>query len=64
MLLPERAWSSSPLAAFPGLDDCCMVENEGVDLGLDASVEDIGENFDKITDLTGAAPRGMLQLGG
>jgi NAD(P)-dependent dehydrogenase (short-subunit alcohol dehydrogenase family) len=42
----------------------CVVENQGVDLGLDASVEDIADNFDKITDLTGAAPRGMLQLGG
>ncbi len=41
----------------------CVVENEGVNLGPDASVEDIGENFSKITDLSGAKPRGMLQLG-
>ena len=41
----------------------CVVENEGVSLGPNASVEDIGENFGKITDLTGAKPRGMLQLG-
>ena len=30
----------------------------------DATVEDIADSFDKITDLTDAAPRGMLQLGG
>jgi len=41
----------------------CIVENQGVNLGADASVEDIGENFSSITDLSGAQPRGMLQLG-
>ena len=41
----------------------CVVENEGVNLGPNASVEDIGENFGKIADLSGAKPRGMLQLG-
>lgn len=40
-----------------------IVENEGVDLGADATVEDIGENFEKISDITGAKPRNMLQLG-
>ena len=40
----------------------CIVENEGVDLGVDATVEDIGENYARISDLTGAKPRGMLQL--
>ena len=40
----------------------CVVENEGVDLGKEASAEDVGANFDKITDLSGAKPRGMLQL--
>ena len=40
----------------------CIVENEGVDLGHDATAEDIGANIDKITDLSGAKPRGMLQL--
>jgi hypothetical protein len=39
------------------------VESEGVNLGLDASAEDVGANFEKISDLTGAKPRGMLQLG-
>jgi NAD(P)-dependent dehydrogenase (short-subunit alcohol dehydrogenase family) len=40
----------------------CIVENQGVDLGIDASVEDVAENFAKITDLSGVKPRGMLQL--
>ncbi len=41
----------------------CIVENEGVDLGDSPSVEAVGENFEKIADLTGAKPRGQLQLG-
>jgi NAD(P)-dependent dehydrogenase (short-subunit alcohol dehydrogenase family) len=40
----------------------CIVENEGVDLGTDVSVEDVAENFAKITDLSAVKPRGMLQL--
>jgi NAD(P)-dependent dehydrogenase (short-subunit alcohol dehydrogenase family) len=40
----------------------CLVENEGVDLGADASAEDIADNYEKISDLTGAKPRNMLQL--
>ena len=40
----------------------CMVENEGVDLGADATVEDIADNYDAIVDLSGAKPRNMLQL--
>ena len=38
------------------------VENEGVTFENDASVEDIGAHFEKITDIAGAQPRGMLQL--
>lgn len=41
----------------------CIVENRGVDLGLDATVEDIGQNIDQIVDLSEAKPRNMLQLG-
>jgi len=41
----------------------CIVENEGVNLGTGATVEDIAENYGRISDLTGAKPRGMLQLG-
>jgi NAD(P)-dependent dehydrogenase (short-subunit alcohol dehydrogenase family) len=40
----------------------CLVENAGVDLGTDASVDDIADNYAKISDLTGAQPRNMLQL--
>jgi NAD(P)-dependent dehydrogenase (short-subunit alcohol dehydrogenase family) len=42
----------------------CVVENAGVDLGADATVEDIAEHYGQIADLTGAKPRNMLQLGG
>ena len=41
----------------------CIVENSGVDLGVGATAEDIGANFEMISDLTGAKPRGMLDLG-
>ncbi len=41
----------------------CIVENRGVDLGLDATVEDIGQNIDQIVDLSETKPRNMLQLG-
>jgi NAD(P)-dependent dehydrogenase (short-subunit alcohol dehydrogenase family) len=41
----------------------CIVESAGVNLGADATVEDIAENYAKISDLTGAKPRNMLQLG-
>jgi NAD(P)-dependent dehydrogenase (short-subunit alcohol dehydrogenase family) len=40
----------------------CIVENEGVNLGLEATAEDIGANYEKISDLSNAKPRGMLQL--
>ncbi len=42
----------------------CIVENQGVNLGQDVSVEDVAAQWDKISDLTGAKPRNMLQLGG
>jgi len=40
----------------------CIVENAGVDIGVDADADDIANNYEKISDLTGAKPRGMLQL--
>lgn len=40
----------------------CIVENRGIDLGMEARAEDIGDNWETISDLAGAAPRGMLQL--
>jgi NAD(P)-dependent dehydrogenase (short-subunit alcohol dehydrogenase family) len=42
----------------------CVVENQGVNLGVDATVEDIAEHYAQISDLTGARPRNMLQLRG
>ena len=41
----------------------CIVENAGVELGAEATVEDIGANFERIADLAGAKPRGNLDLG-
>ena len=41
----------------------CIVENGGVNLGVEATAEDIGENFERIADLAGAKPRGSLDLG-
>lgn len=41
----------------------CIVENQGVDIGVDADADDVAANFEQIADLTGAKPRGMLQLG-
>lgn len=34
-----------------------IVENEGIDLGKAASVEDVAANFAKISDMTGAKPK-------
>jgi len=39
-----------------------VVENEGVTFSEDASVEDIGDRFSAIADISDAKPRGMLQL--
>ncbi len=41
----------------------CIVENAGVELGVDADADDVAAAYEKIADLTGAKPRGMLQLG-
>ena len=41
----------------------CIVENEGVDLGLEADADDVADAYQRIADLTGAKPRNMLQLG-
>ncbi len=40
----------------------CIVESEGVDLTQEATAEDVLDNYEKISDLTGAKPRNMLQL--
>lgn len=41
----------------------CVVESAGMELGAKATAEDIGANFERIADLTGAKPRGSLDLG-
>ena len=41
----------------------CIVENEGVHLGVDADADDVAASYERIADLTGAKPRNMLQLG-
>jgi NAD(P)-dependent dehydrogenase (short-subunit alcohol dehydrogenase family) len=41
-----------------------MVENPGVDLGAGATVEDIAENYGRITEMSNLKPRNMLQIGG
>lgn len=41
----------------------CIVENAGMELGAEATAEDIGANFERIADLTGAKPRSNLDLG-
>jgi len=40
----------------------CIVESPGIDLGTDATAEDIANSYAKIIDLAGAKPRNMLQL--
>ena len=39
-----------------------IVENTGAKLGADATPEDIASNFDMISDLQGAKPKGMMQI--
>ena len=39
-----------------------IVENTGANLGADATPEDVASNFDMISDLEGAKPKGMMQI--
>ena len=39
-----------------------IVENTGAQLGVDATPEDIASNYDMISDLEGAKPKGMMQI--
>ena len=39
-----------------------IVENTGTQLGVDATPEDIASNYDMISDLEGAKPKGMMQI--
>jgi len=62
-LCSEKAPNGVVLQAAGGrYSVACIVENSGIDLGTDATVDDIAENYGKISDLTGAQPRNMLQL--
>lgn len=51
-------------AAGGNFSIAAIVENEGAALGAEAKAEDIAEQWSKISDLAGAKPRNMLQLGG
>ena len=62
-LCSEKAPNGVVLQAAGGrYSVACIVENSGIDLGTDATADDIEENYGKISDLTGAQPRNMLQL--
>jgi NAD(P)-dependent dehydrogenase (short-subunit alcohol dehydrogenase family) len=39
-----------------------IFENEGVNIGVDATVDDIAENYEAIVDMADLKPRGMLQV--
>lgn len=39
-----------------------IFENSGVNIGIDATVEDIAEHYEAIVDMADLKPRGMLQL--
>lgn len=51
-------------AAGGNFSIAAIVENQGVNLGVDATADDVAEAWEKIADLEGAKPRNMLQLGG
>ncbi len=51
-------------AAGGNFSVAAIVENQGVNLGAEASADDVAEAWAKISDLEGAQPRNMLQLGG
>ncbi|MDH5672303.1 MAG: SDR family oxidoreductase [Myxococcales bacterium] len=57
-LCSEDAPNGVVLQAMGGrFSVAAVVENKGVDLGADCSVEAVAENWEKISDLTGARPR-------
>ena len=62
-LCSEKAPNGVILQAAGGhYSVACLVENSGVDLGTDATVDDIADSYAAICDLAGAQPRNMLQL--
>lgn len=57
-LCSDEAPTGMTLQAVGGMyQRIAIVEGKGVNLGVDATVEDIAENFDAITDLDGAKPK-------
>jgi NAD(P)-dependent dehydrogenase (short-subunit alcohol dehydrogenase family) len=50
-------------AAGGNFSVAAIVENQGANLGPNATAEDVAEQWEKISDLTGAKQRNMLQLG-
>ncbi|MEE4298518.1 MAG: SDR family NAD(P)-dependent oxidoreductase [Pseudomonadales bacterium] len=64
-LCSEGAPNGAILQAAGGnFSVAAIVENQGANLGLDATADDVAEAWSKIADLEGAKPRNMLQLGG
>jgi len=62
-LCTEQAPNGVILQAAGGrYSTACIMENEGIDLGLHSTVEDVAEHFEEIVDLTHVKTRGMLQL--
>jgi Dehydrogenases with different specificities (related to short-chain alcohol dehydrogenases) len=51
-------------AAGGNFSVAAIVENQGVNLGGEATADDVAAAWSKIADLEGAKPRNMLQLGG
>ena len=64
-LCSEQAPNGVVLQAAGGnFSVAAIVENTGANLGIEATADDVAENWSAITDLGGAKPRNMLQLGG
>ena len=62
-LVSEQAPNGVVMQAAGGrYSIACIVENPGMDLGTDATVEEIADHYAQISNLTGAKPRNMLQL--
>jgi len=62
-LCSEQAPNGVILQAAGGtFSVAAVVENKGVDLGEDASAEDVAEHFDQISDISQVKPRSGLSL--
>ena len=62
-LVSEEAPNGAIMQAEGGrFSVASIVENTGAQLGVDATPEDIASNYDMISDLEGAKPKGMMQI--